>query len=268
MLECVINISEGRDPSQVARIADAAGSALLDIHSDQHHNRSVLTVVGEEAARAVASSTIAELDLRTHEGVHPRLGVLDVVPFVALPGSSVDSALQARNAFAHWLADHHDVPCFLYGPERALPDVRRHAFRDLAPDAGPLLAHPTAGAAAVGQRSVLIAYNVWVAGIDLDTARQLAASVRGARIRALGLAVGERFQVSMNLIDPTRVGPAVAYDAVVAAAALVGATVEGAELVGLLPQAVLADVPQPRWAELDVGPERTIEARLEARGLR
>lgn len=268
MLECVINISEGRDLDRVTRIGLAAGSGLLDVHSDPHHNRSVLTVVSEDAARAVAAAAVTELDLRTHHGVHPRLGVLDVVPFVALEGSTDAEAVAARDRFAAWLSDAHGVPCFLYGPERSLPEVRREAFRALAPDTGPASPHPTAGATAVGQRGVLVAYNVWLSGADLAAARRIAATVRGPGIRALGLLVGERLQVSMNLIDPAAVGPADAYDRVAAAAIEMGISVQGAELVGLVPRAAMEAVPEQRWDELDLSAACTIEARLEEKGRR
>lgn len=268
MLECVINLSEGRDLDRVARIGATAGSSLLDVHSDRHHHRSVLTVVGEEAARVVATAAVAELDLRSHQGVHPRLGVVDVVPFVPLDGSSAADARAARDRFARWLAEVHRVPCFLYGSDRSLPDVRRHAFSAVLPDLGPSAPHPTAGATAVGERGVLVAYNVWVRAADLASVRQIAAAVRGPAIRALGLEVGDRFQVSMNLIDPTAVGPAAAYDRVVAAASAAEATVDAAELVGLVPDEIVRAVPPARWEELDLGPARTIEARLEAQGLR
>jgi len=268
VLECVINISEGRDLARVARIAAAAGDAVLDVHSDPHHHRSVLTLLGEDAARSVAGAAVAELDLRTHDGAHPRLGVVDVVPFVALHGSSDDDARAARDAFAHWFSHVHGVPCFLYGPERSLPEVRRRAFGALSPDTGPTTSHPTAGATAVGQRPVLVAYNVWVAGTDLAGVRRLAASVRGPALRALGLAVGDRWQVSMNLIEPLALGPPAAFDAVLEAASSAGAVVEGAELVGLVPDAVLQAVPRTRWAQLDLAAERTIEARLGSRGAR
>lgn len=266
MLECVVNISEGRDADVLARIAGAGGGALLDLHADPHHHRAVLTLAGVEAIRAVATTAVEALDLRGHAGVHPRLGVVDVVPFVALTGSTPADALAARDAFATWFASRHGVPCFLYGPERTLPEVRRHAFRELAPDVGPPVPHPTAGATAVGQRGVLVAYNVWLTGTDLATAVRLAGQVRRPGIRALGLGVGDRHQVSMNLVDPGTVGPAAAYDAVVRAAQGV-AQISGAELVGLLPQAVLDAVPAHRWAELDLAADRTIEARLEAAGL-
>ncbi|MFZ6003975.1 MAG: hypothetical protein ACOYXM_08590 [Actinomycetota bacterium] len=268
MLECVINISEGRDLERVARIAAAAADSTLDVHSDAHHNRSVLTIVGEAEAREVASVAVRELDLRDHEGVHPRLGVLDVVPFVALDGSTPKDALAARDAFAAWLSATHGVPCFLYGPERSLPLIRREAFRSLAPDTGPESPHPTAGATAVGQRGPLVAFNVWISGDSPEVARRVARAVRGRGIRALGLLVGDRLQVSMNLIDPAQVGPAAAHDRVVAASRQLDVAVEGAELVGLLPEAVLLEVPPARWRELDLAEERTIEARLAARGAR
>jgi glutamate formiminotransferase / 5-formyltetrahydrofolate cyclo-ligase len=207
---------------------------------------------------------VGELDLRDHAGVHPRLGVLDVVPFVPLDGSTDADALAARDHFAAWLADAHGVPCFLYGPERSLPDIRRTAFTSLAPDLGPAEPHPSAGATAVGQRGALVAYNVWLRGTTLAGARRVAAAVRGPGVRALGLQVDARLQVSMNLVDPTTVGPADAYDRVTVAGHELGATVDGAELVGLLPLAVLDAVPRRRWVELGLEAGRTIEARVDA----
>ena len=152
MLECVVNVSEGARPPLVAAIARAAGDDLLDVHADAHHNRSVLTVVGEDAPRAVARAAIERLDLRAHRGVHPRIGVVDVVPFVPLAGSTLADAVAARDRFLAWMATELGVPGFAYGPERSLPDVRRHAFAGLAPTAGPSRPHPTAGAVAVGAR--------------------------------------------------------------------------------------------------------------------
>jgi glutamate formiminotransferase len=268
VLECVVNVSEGRDVDVVAELARAAGDALLDVHTDAHHHRTVLTLVGEDAVRAVADVALRRIDLRAHVGVHPRLGAVDVVPFVALDGSTAGDALAARDRFARWWATTHAVPCFLYGPERTLPDVRRGAFTTLRPDLGPEQPHPTAGATAVGQRPVLVAYNVWVGGVDLESARRLASACRGPGVRTLGLAVGDRWQVSMNLVDPVVIGPAAAFDRVVHAAGAVGAVVEGAELVGLVPAAVLDAVPRHRWAELDLAADRTIEARLDRAGRR
>lgn len=265
MLECVVNISEGRDLVRVADIAASAGGDLLDVHSDGHHHRSVFTLVGEESPRAVATRAVELIDLGNHDGVHPRLGAVDVVPFVALGGSTAADAAAARDAFASWFAATHAVPCFRYGAGRSLPDVRRGAFVDLRPDDGPAEPHPTAGACAVGARDLLVAYNVWLDPPDLAIGQRAAAAVRGDGVRALGLAVGHRVQVSMNLIDPRRVGPAAAYDRVAAAVGALGGSVAGAELVGLVPDAVLQAIPIRRWIELDLGADRTIEARLAGR---
>jgi glutamate formiminotransferase len=257
LIECVVNISEGSRTDVVAAIAATAHGSVLDVHADAHHNRSVLTLVGEEAPRSVTRAAISSLDLRHHRGVHPRIGVVDVVPFVPLAGSTLDDAVAARDRFLRWLADELDVPGFAYGPERSLPEVRRRAFVDLAPDAGPPQPHPTAGAAAVGARPVLVAWNVWLARPDLACARRVAREVRGPRLRALGLPVGERVQVSMNLVAPDVLGPAEAWDLVASRAAIAGT-----ELVGLVPRSVLERTDPARWAQLDLAEDRTIEARL------
>ena len=258
MLECVVNISEGRDRDVIDAIGRSAGDALLDVHTDADHHRSVLTLLGESAPRAVALAAVERLDIRDHRGVHPRIGVVDVVPFVALAGSTPADALAARDAFCAWAADELAVPCFRYGPERTLPDIRRGAFTSLAPDVGPAEPHPTAGAMAVGARPVLVAYNVWLAEPDLALAKQLASTVRSPSVRALGLQVGEEVQVSMNLIAPDVTGPGAVVDAIAAQAA-----VARCELVGLVPRRILDHEDPARWDELDLGPDRTIEARAE-----
>jgi glutamate formiminotransferase len=260
VFECVLNISEGLRPDVVAAIAATAGDSLLDVHSDAHHNRSVLTLVGELAPRRVARAAVERLDLRAHSGVHPRMGVVDVVPFVPLADAPFGDAVAARDRFLAWIADELDIPGFAYGPERSLPEVRRGAFRAIAPDAGPPRPHPTAGAVAVGARGPLVAWNVWTAEPVLARAKEAAAAVRGPHLRALGLAVGERVQVSMNLIAPDVVGPAEAWDAVAARVPLAGA-----ELVGLVPASVLGRTDPERWSQLDLSEERTIEARLAQR---
>lgn len=257
MLECVVNISEGRDRRRIERIAARAGDALLDLHVDPDHHRSVLTLVGEDAPRSVAAEAVALLDLTEHAGAHPRIGVVDVVPFVALDGSTTADAIAARDGFGAWAGSELGVPCFRYGPERTLPDVRRSAFQALAPDSGPSAPHPTAGAIAVGQRPVLVAYNVWLAEPDLALAKRIAVAVRSPSVRALGLQVGEHVQVSMNLIDPAVTGPGTATDLV----ALL-APVQRCELVGLVPRWVLDLEDAERWGELDLDEDRTIEARL------
>ncbi|HEX2040178.1 MAG TPA: hypothetical protein VHF47_10650 [Acidimicrobiales bacterium] len=267
MLECVINVSEGRRPDVVAAVGAAAGRLLLDTHADPHHNRSVLTLAGADddvqaAARAVAQAAVEHIDLQLHHGVHPRLGAVDVVPFVPLDETLMAAAVAARDAFAAWAADALGLPCFLYGEERSLPEVRRRAFHDLDPDVGPRRPHPTAGAVAVGARTLLVAYNLWLRSDDLDLARTIARSLRNEHVRALGLAVAGHAQVSCNLLSPRLVGPDAVYDAVAATTA-----VARAELVGLAPAAVVEAIAPHRRRELDLDLSRTIEARLEQAGL-
>ena len=261
MIECVVNISEGRDAGVLAQLADACGRDLLDIHTDRDHNRSVFTLVGTDAPRRLARAAIDTIDLTTHQGVHPRLGVVDVVPFVAIDEPDA-SARSARDEFAQWAGDELALPCFTYDEQCTLPEVRRRAFVDLMPAHGPSHPHPTAGACAVGVRHVLVAYNVWLPGGHLELARRIASAVRSNEVRALGLTVGDRVQVSMNLIAPNVVGPAQAFDAVASLARQAHIEPLGAELVGLLPASVLDSVDQRRWEELDLGSDRTIEYRL------
>lgn len=262
MLECVINVSEGHDDPRLWAIVSAAGNAVLDVHRDEYHHRAVLTLAGEgveDAAQEVARASVGLLYLSNHVGVHPRIGVIDVVPFVPLDGSTIEEAIAARDAFAAWAGSELDLPCFLYGPERSLPDVRRGAFTTLASDTGPSTPHATAGACAVGAREVLVAYNLWLTTSDLSTGRAIAEAVRSPAVRALGLQVGDAVQVSCNLIAPLDVGPAEIYDQVAEQA-----DVARAELVGLVPQEVLRAVPQARWEALGLSEDRTIEARVEA----
>lgn len=263
-----MNLSEGRRLELIAELASLAERDLLDVHADPHHHRSVVTLAGTQAVREITRQAVHLLDLREHQGVHPRLGVVDVVPFVPLPESTMADAIAQRDAFAHWAGNELEVPCFLYGPERSLPEVRSRAWKDLGPDTGPERPHPRAGAICVGARDVLIAYNVWVAATDLDTVRDIARSVRSPDLRTLGLAVGDRFQVSMNLTHPDLVGPLQAFDRVQASATERGIGVDGAELVGLLPARCLATIPKHRWAALDLSSEATIEWRLAERNRR
>jgi glutamate formiminotransferase len=263
VLECVVNVSEGADRRVLGELAAAVADDLLDIHIDENHNRSVFTLVGEQAPRNLTRRAFELLDITTHTGVHPRLGIIDVVPFVPLAGSTWDDAVTARDRFAHWVVDEFAIPAFLYGPERTLPYVRQHAFVDLDPDVGPLEPHPHAGAVCVGARDALVAYNVWLRDCDVTAARKIAAAIRGSSLRALGLQVGDRVQVSMNLINPMELGPFQAFDAVSELT-----QTEGAELVGLIPQAVLDAIPPSRWKQLDVSSEQTIEFRLAERARR
>lgn len=267
----------------LARLVDAAAPWVLDVHRDPHHHRAVITVGGDDvpgveaAVRDLARQAVALLDLRTHQGVHPRLGVVDVVPFVPLdheghPAGTEDDlsvARAARDRFAAWAAHHLGLACARYGPERTLPDLRRLARAgQLAPDWGPSHPQERTGTCAVGARSALVAYNLWLTGVTVHDARRIAARVRGPAVRSLGLAVGDDVQVSCNLIDPDRVGPADVHHAVADRARQIGCRLVRAELVGLVPARVLDRIDPQEWALLDLGPERTVEARLAARTAR
>ena len=260
MLECVINVSEGRHHAILDSLAQSCAGDLLDIHSDPDHNRSVFTMVGVDAPRALARAAVSALSLNDHSGVHPRIGVVDVVPFVPLVNSTMHDARIARDEFATWAATELDVPCFLYGAERTLPDIRKEAWTSLMPDVGSHAPHPTAGAMCVGVREPLVAYNLWLEDVDLATTRRIAAAVRTANIRTLGLQVGTFTQVSVNLIQSMISGPNDVFSAVSQ-----HATVHHAELVGLLPASVLATIPRDRWEDLDLSVEQTIEWRLTNR---
>lgn len=258
MLECVVNLSEGRRRAVLEAVEAAGGDDLLDLHVDPDHNRAVLTLVGEGAPRDVARAAVELVDLRRHSGAHPRLGAVDVVPFVAVGATTPEEALAARDRFASWVVTSLGLPALRYGGGcPSLPEVRRTARR-LRLDV-----HPTAGAVAVGARPVLVAWNLWLAEPDLEVARRVAAALRGPGVRALGLAVGRRVQVSCNLVDPLETGPAEVWDRVEAVV-----PVAGAELVGLAPAGVLAATPEARWDQLDLDPDRTIEARLARRAAR
>jgi glutamate formiminotransferase len=280
--ECVVNISEGRDRPTIDAVAAAAGATLLDVHADGDHHRTVVTLGGplpavEDAARRVVETAVTLIDLSSHRGVHPRMGVADVVPFVPLPPTAGTAAVSpevvaARDRLADWAGSNLRLPCFLYGPERSLPEVRRWAFDRLRPDRGPDTPHPTAGATAVGARQVLVAYNVWIVTTDpegdpraLSVARTLARGLRGPAVRALGLAAGSAAQVSFNIVDTAAASPLDLYDRVATGAEALGCGVLRAELVGLLPSVSLDAVPRHRLVELDLAVDRTIESRMEER---
>jgi glutamate formiminotransferase len=270
VLECVINVSEGRNLDLLDDLDSAAGPSLRDRHADAFHNRSVFTLINDPEGlqrdvRALITEAFRVLDLHTHEGVHPRFGVVDVVPFVALAPEEPSRAIELRDATARWIGETFDVPAFLYGPRdgvlRTLPDVRRRAFGDLAPDYGPSASGPTLGAVAVGARPVLIAWNLWLSGVSRDETRALAKVVRRPEVRSLAFRAGEHTQVSCNLIDPMVVGPSFVYDEV-AARLPEGGQIVRAELVGLLPRSVLDREDRSRWSQLGLSEDQTIESRL------
>jgi len=270
VFECVINISEGRNLDLLDDLHVTAGASLRDLHADSSHNRSVFTLVNDAGplvrdVRSLITRAFDALDLRTHEGVHPRFGVVDVVPFVALDPEAPTRASALRDDTAQWISEACNVPVFLYGPIgeglRTLPEVRNQAFHGLAPDLGPPTASAKLGAVAVGARPVLVAWNIWLAGVSRDETRALVKAVRRPEVRSLAFRAGEHTQVSCNLIDPLVVGPAVVYDDV-AARLPVGGVIARCELVGLVPRAVLDAVERGRWEQLGLSANQTIESRL------
>jgi glutamate formiminotransferase / 5-formyltetrahydrofolate cyclo-ligase len=276
-LASAVNVSEGRDAATIDLLAEECAEFLLDVHRDGDHHRSVLTLAGPadellEGVRRLVDLAMRTLDLTGHVGVHPRFGVVDVVPFTPIGSADLDAAIEARDKLAIWAGAVLGIPCFLYGPmpdggSRSLPDVRRGAFSTLIPDTGPSRPHPSAGAMAIGARGPLVAYNLWVDGVSLAQARDVARRVRNPSFRALGLAVGQHTQVSCNLVEPEEIGPAEAYD-LVAWWLPRSAKIAKAELVGLIPESVLARVPKERWLELGLSAADGLEARLRDRSLR
>jgi glutamate formiminotransferase len=283
VLECVPNVSEGRDDAVLRALARACGPSLLDLHVDTDHHRSVFTLAGPgpldaaEAVRALAREVATRVDVSRHTGVHPRLGALDVVPFVALAGRPIRDAVDAARRFAKWAARELDVPVFLYDAAsdgaRTLPQVRADAFTRLAPDTGPETPHPTLGAIAVGARPPMIAVNCELDTDDLALARAIATQIRERDgglpgVRALGFALTgparsqPRAQVSMNLVDLDRTGLQAACDAVRARARAAGHDVTRVELVGLVPADELARCDDEFVAFAGLGADRTIEGRL------
>jgi glutamate formiminotransferase len=293
LVEIVPNVSEGRRGEVVDEIVEAFSLAhpdvlLLDRSSDPDHNRSVLTLAGPgpavvEAALSGAAACVRRIDLNDHRGVHPRIGALDVLPFVPLDPASdcVPLAWEAGRR----LVEEIGVPVYFYGAaarspaRRELPSVRGGGFEELlvaatrdparVPDLGGPAPHRTAGATAVGVRPFLIAYNVNLATADLTLARRIARAVRTRdgglpALRALGLPLEQRglTQVSMNLLDFRVTGLAAAFDAVTRLAGEAGVQVAGSEIVGLVPRAALAGV-DPERLKLPADPAQlTVEERL------
>jgi glutamate formiminotransferase/formiminotetrahydrofolate cyclodeaminase len=271
IVECVPNFSEGRRPETLARLVEAvdsvAGVAVLDTHADADHNRSVITFVGEpqavvEAAVRAARAAVELIDLRQHVGQHPRVGALDVLPFVPVRGVTLEDCIGLAHEAGERLWDELKVPVYFYEsaarkPDRVnLEDVRRKGFEQLReeigtlqerePDVGEARVHESAGATVVGARSFLIAYNVNLNTTDQKIARRVAAAVRGRDgglryLKALGFALPERglTQVSMNLVRFERTQLHHAFEAVRREAKRWGVSVAGSEIVGLIPQAAL-----------------------------
>ena len=271
LVECIPNFSEGRKPETVRSIADAISASqntcVLDTHIDPDHNRSVITFVAppetivDAAVNAVRRASEL-IDMRTHSGEHPRLGATDVLPFVPLDGVSMDDCVRIAHEAGTIIARDLSIPVYYYEhaalrPDRVnLEDVRRGALELLreqittnperSPDAGLAQVHESAGAIAVGARPFLIAFNVILRSSDIDTARQIARTIRARNgglpfLKALGFRLQTRglVQVSMNLINYEVTGIAAAYDAVQHEADRLGVEIESAEIVGLIPQNAL-----------------------------
>jgi glutamate formiminotransferase/glutamate formiminotransferase/formiminotetrahydrofolate cyclodeaminase len=274
-LLAVPNVSEGRDAGAIAAIASAFDARLLDVHSDPDHNRSVFTLAGEpgELAQAVlsgAAEALEHIDLRTHEGVHPRVGAVDVAPIVYLDQADRGAACAEALVLADLLGERLELPVYLYGAlggGRTRAELRRggvEALEGRQPDFGPPKPHPTAGATLVAARAPLVAFNVELAGgATLEQAREIAAKIRDGGpdglpgVRAIGLWLEQRgmAQVSMNVEDVLSV-PLASVMAAVRSLADVGE----AELVGLAPGAALDGFP----SDVPLRGRRTIEEALQS----
>jgi glutamate formiminotransferase len=289
LIECVPNFSEGRRLDVVdaiaGRVAATPGVLLLDRTSDADHNRSVLTFAGEADAVTAAmelavAEAVARIDMNSHEGQHPRIGAVDVIPFVPLAGTTMDEAIELARDFGQRIAQRFDLPVFLYAKaatrsdREVLADIRRPQYeglRDLigepgnAPDFGPARLHPTAGAVAVGARPFLIAYNINLETRDLELAKDIARRVRERggglpRVQALGLDLAELgcVQVSMNLLDFSVTPMWLVWQTVTAMAREEGVEPRESELIGLVPLQALVDVADHAAIEPDASVEQRI----------
>jgi len=293
IIECVPNISEGRRPDVVAGIVDAArrvpGVRLLDVSSDASHNRSVITLAGEAAplkaaVLALFEAALAKIDLTTHTGEHPRLGAVDVVPFVPIDGVTMDQCVALAKDTAQTVGERFGIPVYLYEAASASPlrknleDIRRGEFEGLgtkmtshewAPDYGPSSPHPTAGATVIGARMPLIAYNINLATDRIDVARKIAAAVRfssgGFRfVKAMGVTLADRgiVQVSMNLTDYEKTPIHRVFEAVKHEAERYGVNVLESEIVGLVPAAALINAAGSVLQLNDFNRRQVLETRL------
>ena len=281
MFECVANVSEGRDVATLRAVAQSCGDSLVDVHADPDHHRSVFTLAGPApdaagpAARLLAGAVATHVSLAGHDGVHPRLGALDVVPFVALGGTDAERARAADVArdFGGWWAETYDVPVFFYDDAdlagRDLPHIRRHAFTTRPPDLGPAAPHPTLGATAVGARKPLVAINLLLVTDDVTVAQRIAREVRERDgglpgVRALGFMLESqgRAQVSMNLVDLDRTGIEAACTEVRELARREHTDVGSVELVGLVPRADLDRCSDEFRAWSGIDASAAVEARV------
>jgi glutamate formiminotransferase len=292
VLECVPNISEGRDLSKVEKLIEAVrsapGVALLDYSSDEDHNRSVVTYVGEpeavfQATLALCLRAFELIDMSLHKGAHPRMGAVDVIPFIPLREVSNKEAVELAHRLGRRLGEE-GVPVYYYeeaasSPERRnLADVRRGEYEGLAqklatpegqPDAGPNKFNPGAGAVIVGVRFPLVAFNVNLATTDLEVAKRIADAVRHVRggyraVKAMGVALEEKgqVQVSMNLVNYQQTPIHRVVETVRFEAARHGVAVAGCELIGLAPLAAFEESLRHYLQIHDFSLDQIIETRL------
>ena len=273
LMESIPNFSEGRRPEVIEKIVSAARSVsevrILDLHSDEDHNRSVLTLAGpaealqESLFRTVEVATQL-IDLRGHTGEHPRIGATDVVPFVPLGETSMTEAVEAARTLAQRVASELEIPVYFYEEAATRPDrrnlehIRGKGFEDLrdnisadqerVPDLGPSAVHPTAGAIVIGARGPLIAYNVYLNTEDVKVAKEIARAIRhssgGLRyVKAMGFEIPARrqTQVSMNLTNYRASSIYTVFELIKRMAEAHGVLVVESEVVGLLPMQALTD---------------------------
>ena len=292
IIECIPNFSEGRDSGIITAIADAAatvaGVRILDFSMDCDHNRSVLTFIGPpetvlNGAIAACGRAAELIDMRGHVGIHPRIGAVDVVPFVPLEDAQMADAIEIAHRFGRVFAREHDVPVYFYGEaalsreRKRLAEIRRGQYETLGdrmddpawrPDISPDQSgfNPRLGATAVGARKPLIAFNINLDSNDIGLAREIARSIRhssgGLRhVQALGMLLGSRniAQVSMNLTDYEVTSIRAVFDTVHKQAAQKGVDILESELIGLIPRAALEGIPLDQIKLLDFCEERIIE---------
>lgn len=293
ILECVPNVSEGRDRDVIERLAAAirsvAGVRLVDIHSDPDHHRSVFTFLGppaavEAAAMRLAKAAVEAIDMSAHRGIHPRIGALDVLPVVPLRGISMAEAVAVAHRVGVALGGRLNLPIFFYGeaalrPERrSLPVIRRGGYEGLAakladpawkPDAGPARFNPRSGASAVGARGILVAFNVWLDSGDLEAARAIARAVRESSgglpgVQAMGVPLAREgiAQVSLNVLDYMKTSLPRVFDRVRSEAARLGIPVRRAELVGLAPRAAFEGATPESLGLPDFTPAKLLDTYL------
>ena len=294
LIECVPNVSEGRRADIIAALgATIAGPGvhMLDRSSDPSHNRTVYTFAGEagaiqDAVLRLFAAAVGAIDLGSHDGVHPRMGAVDVVPFIPLEDATIEQCVALAKSTAALVADRFDVPIFLYeaaatdDARRSLSDIRRGGLNGVAlrmkqaawrPDFGPAQPHPTAGATAMGARPILIAYNVNLASNRLEVARRIASVIRERsgglpHVRALGMQLdGGIVQVSMNLTNYKETSMATVFDAVMREAAADGVRVLESEIVGLVPADALPADPMRRLKLRPADLDKLLELRLKVK---